>query len=300
VPSPSPSGRTGHAPESAPRRQSPIPGWRGAPRQAAEEIAAGQALPGKRAHLATAGRLARAGRASGTTSDERSRARAAAQAGPHGSPVAGDATARCSPMAPARRRRPVPSRTTHGSGTGPCPPHGNSRQAGAWPAGRHAGLAAADAATRAGPGAQARAHGALRTANPVPVAAGVPSALVPGRPPAPARHRECPARGEPGTPFGGDRTEPERLRTVAVPRRSCRQRKYSALGVFSLPLGASRAETLTVTAVLDTEGRCLRINRPPARRPGPTESPQVRVLRGDPHKLSTDDTAFPGTRRHRC
>jgi hypothetical protein len=32
----------------------------------------------------------------------------------------------------------------------------------------------------------------------------------------------------------------------------------------------------------------------------PTESPQVQAVRGDPHKKSTDDTALPGTRRHRC
>jgi hypothetical protein len=32
----------------------------------------------------------------------------------------------------------------------------------------------------------------------------------------------------------------------------------------------------------------------------PTESPQVRVLRAGTHKKPTDNTALPGTRRHRC
>jgi len=33
---------------------------------------------------------------------------------------------------------------------------------------------------------------------------------------------------------------------------------------------------------------------------GPTESPQVRVSGAVPHRIPTDKTAFPGTRRHGC
>jgi hypothetical protein len=34
--------------------------------------------------------------------------------------------------------------------------------------------------------------------------------------------------------------------------------------------------------------------------PGPTESPQVRFRGAVPHRIPTDETAFPGTRRHGC
>ncbi len=70
----------GMRPRARPAGNPPSPGWRGAPRQAAEGRAAGRAPdPEERAHLTTAGWLARAERVSGTINDERFRARAAAQ-----------------------------------------------------------------------------------------------------------------------------------------------------------------------------------------------------------------------------
>lgn len=44
---------------------------------------------------------------------------------------------------------------------------------------------------------------------------------------------------------------------------------------------------------------CLRESLVPAHRV-PTEIPRVRVQDSVPHKIPTDDTALPGTRRHEC
>lgn len=86
----------------------------------------------------------------------------------------------------------------------------------------------------------------------------------------------CASSGGAGRGAAGDVGEPSPLRAVpqdsgpAAPRRSPR------------PRGLRPWKRL--------EPGVLRPHRIPTR-PG---------SRGDPHKLSTDDAAFPGTRRHRC
>src|ERR1700748_3032047 len=99
-------------------------------------------------------------------------------------------------------------------------------------------------------------------------------------------------------PSSANEPEVERLRDVAALRLSCRQPEIIGVRCISSPSWASQAGTFSgnhvVRGVLT-----LRMpdadNRPLTHCLSPTESPQVRVLRGVPHKKPTDNTVTPGT-----